>query len=515
MADQTNDPEYQEYQQYLEYLKHTGQGAQAAASPGNAIDAYYARHDNDSVTDKLKAMILGRKDNPMVDSDVPLAFPAEAVPAAASAVQKIASSPYGRVALSAAQGGAEGLVRTPGEGETRIGNALRGAKMGALLSSGAEGLSQMADAGKAAATYAGGKLVGATYPQAQNYVEDPKLANAMYDLNKNDPMELSNQIKQHVGGGLDEAFDRVSQPALDRVGKAVAGKQIQVAPADFNGTQAGNEINRAYSAQGNTVKMDVPTYEPHTVQMDPMRESLGISDPQTQTVQDANPYNLGPKASIDVPVSTTSPKVVKAGDTQTLEDLLIPRGTQSVEAPAAAPDRTNITGPQALTAKRASQKAAFQNQANALNPLAYNASDDAEAQAAARLRKAIENVAPSTAADNDTLEQAARYSAHAKSTLKNNPASILVDSDSTGSLPTRSMRQFLDEKGGTQLGQLSDALSAGKAVNGENTHSGILDRLLARPAGKALLGGASKISPEAIQSLPAPILDALMRDQSK
>lgn len=168
----------------------------------------------------------------------------------------------------------------------------------------------------------------------------------------------------------------------------------------------------------------------------------------------------------------------------------VPRGAQQVSVPAPMGESISMTGPQMLRAKRASQAAAYDNEAKAaLTNLVYRSSDDAEAVAAANMRKALEGIAPETAGLNDVLEESARYSSHAKHALKNNPAAILTDSESLGSVPMRSMRQFLDKNGGSKLEDMAGSLSAGRAMNDPNRVSG-LRGALAQPIGKKLLRSA-------------------------
>lgn len=126
------------------------------------------------------------------------------------------------------------------------------------------------------------------------------------------------------------------------------------------------------------------------------------------------------------------------------------------------------------------------------------------------MRKAIEGVAPDTAGLNDTIEQASRYAAHAKATMGTNPAQILTESDSLGSVPTRSMRQFLDQNAGTNLEGLAKSLDAGRAMNDPDAAKGLLDRVLAKPAARTMLKSVNKAD-----SLKDILYQALRSEEQK
>lgn len=457
----------------------------------------------------------------------------------------------GAVGASALQGG----VQKPEEGESRLGNAGQSGGLAALFSTALEAINPAMKAVRGVSKYAGQKLSGLSPKETAAYVAAPELAEDLARQNREDPMGLSKRVKNIVKGDLDEAFERVSAPALEKVGQTVAGKQIQMNPAQFKGTAAGNEASRAWAAQGNEVKIDVPVFEPHQVQaspvtsklikagkqqviqpevkMSPVDEVLKYGKPERQVIPNTGQFGYQtPTAEVselgrefkragddivlqpEVKFQPMTSKTVKNGEVATLEDLLLPQGTQSLSAPTPMPETISMTGPQAMRAKRAAQQAASFKEA--LNPLAYNAADDAEAVAASYMRKAIEGVAPETKPLNDQIAEATRYSAHAKQALKTNPATILQDSESLGSVPTRSMRQFLDKHGGSNLEEMAQSLGAGRAMTDPNRSKGFLHEAVGRPVGRALLKGPAsmKIDPREDNSL-ASILASIFNNPRK
>ncbi len=447
---------------YAQYLKETGQAAPsvaAATAPRTKQDMYRDAMKQVDETDYGAAMNNALS---MGGGTLAKAFPK-----------------LGGVLGGALEGGAMGAAQAP------EGDRLKGFLTGGALQGGFKGAGELAKKLGKVPQALGEKLLGVRPEQAEAYAANPDRAEELYRLAKEDPMGLSDAVKTQVRGGLDDAFENVSAPALSRVEKAVLGKNVEVAPQAFQGTAAGQEINRAAALQPRTKTWNVPVEEKYSVSATPMRPEVKTEFAEPQSWIRPDRYT-----ATEVPIGSVERSMVKDGPEVVIQEGYLPRGTQTVKQQLPAADRTGLTGKQALTAKRASQKAAFENQAKQLNPLAYNAKDDAEAIAASRLKEAIEKVAPSTAADNALLEQSARYSGYARNSLKNNPAAILSDSESLGSVPTRSMRQFMDTHGGTDLEGMAKGLGAGRAVNEPIAHGGFVTRTLSGPAGKAALRSA-------------------------
>jgi hypothetical protein len=163
---------------------------------------------------------------------------------------------------------------------------------------------------------------------------------------------------------------------------------------------------------------------------------------------------------------------------------------QRVPLPPEAPSSMTIPAGQAQRLKRVGQKAAdFKYRKD---PMAYSAADDLEAQAAAKMRKALDGVAPDTVELNDILEQQVRMRTAAQSGL-DNPSKLMSNSEALGNTPSREMRQYLDKEGGSTLESLADALAAGQALENSSKNADFIDRMVAIPAGKALLRQSNKI----------------------
>jgi hypothetical protein len=545
------------------------------------------------------------------------AVPAMALsPVSAGASKLLGAGRAARVAGGGAQAGLEGLLRKPGEGESRVDNAKEAAGLAALFGGGIEAFDAARSVGKKALGWAGGKIAGLRPKEASAYTRAPGYSEELARQNREDPMGLSRRVKNTIKGDLDQSFERVAQPTLDKVGKAVAGKSARIRTDQFQGTAAGDEFKRAWDAQGNVKRLDVPTAEvvrssplkysidrtgpseiiqPEVsmtpvknkirkagkvqtlqpeISMTPVEESLKYGKPLEQIPpHDPAAFGYEPPVASTATVSrslgrsgkdvTLTPairmtpvenRIVRAGKTEviqpevqmtpvktsinpahgkkeTLEELLltdpkkalkqaqvesfVPRGSQEIGVPTPMPDEMSVTGPQLLRGKRASQKAANFSSPGALNPQEYAARAEAEAAAASKARKALESIAPETVPLNDILEESARYSTHAKEALKNNPAAILTDSDSLGSVPKRSMRQFLDKHGGSDLEGMANALAAGDAMTDPNRITGIKDRI-GRAIGGSLMrqSGAPKSSPADYNSLAA-ILAAIAKSKQE
>lgn len=457
----------------------------------------------------------GNKFDEVTAGTPPMVAPVGSVPGAVGKLAEFlgASAPR-RIATNAAYGAAEGAAKTPQAGDSRLGNAAWGAGINAGLGGLMEGGAAVYKKG---AQWAGGKLGGLTNTQAASYAGNPAEADRLSDMNRNNPIGLSDEVRNQVKGGLDDAFENVSRPALEKVGQKLVGKTVAAKPDDFSGTAAGSEIERAWNTQGNTNKVDVPVFEKAQTEYTPVKTDTQIGDEIKSPMKDgmAGITNETPVPARQVTRSVQPQAWQDTGfggqpveGKTALEDLLIPRGTQKASVPAPLPDSVSLTGQQALSAKRASQQAANYNRS--LNPIGYNAANDAEAQAGGRMRKAIEGVAPDTAGLNDTIEQASRYAAHAKATMGTNPAQILTESDSLGSVPTRSMRQFLDQNAGTNLEGLAKSLDAGRAMNDPDAAKGLLDRVLAKPAARTMLKSVNKAD-----SLKDILYQALRSEEQK
>lgn len=420
----------------------------------------------------------------MEGSVVPGALMGEA--AAPLAAMKYLNNPVGRTAVNAGMGGIEGLIRKPEEGQTRLGNAKTGAITSGVVGGVMEALSGVADLGGWLSQRLGRKFGGLSVPEAESYARSPVRSEELAKKAAHDPMGLNQEVKEKIGGGLETAFDRVSQPQLDKLSKMGLGKTVQVNPGQFKGTAAEPEILRAWNLRGPERSASYNEIAPYEAKMTPVQPKYRFGAPEEQTAHLPNrPYD-----SPEVAVQTIDKSIVKAGPEQIVSRGFT-RGPLITEetAPRQIPESMAITWPQAMAAKRATGNAAAFKRA--LNPQGYSPADDAEAQAFSRLKAGMEGVAPEAKESNRILEEAARYSGQAKDHLGQNPAAILTDSDSLGSGATRSMRQFLDTHGDAGLEEMANQLAAGRKL-GEPKEAESIRNALSRQAARGLLKGSAK-----------------------
>lgn len=372
---------------------------------------------------------------------------------------KLLNSAPGRVGLNAAQGGIEGLIRKPVNDETRLGNAYEGARNAALVGGAMEGGMKALQGGGKLAQWLGGKLGGLDKAQTEAFKRSPQEADRLAFSMENDPKGISDEVRAKIGGGLEETFDNISEPALNRVGKAVMHKSVNVRPDQFRGTAAEPEITRAWNLrnpQRHAPYTEVTPYEVRSTPVEP-RMNFGAIDEQTAFLPN-RPYD-----SPEVPVQSVSRSISKAGPEQVVSRGFTPGEiVHATTAPIPTPEVMALRGPQALRSKRAAQKAASYKKA--VDGPAYREADDADALAATRLKLGLEGAAPDVTEANQVLSEAAEYSGAARAKFANNPAAILVDSDSAGSVPTRAMRQFIDKHGNAGLQNMSDSLGAGRKL---------------------------------------------------
>jgi len=395
----------------------------------------------------------------------------------------------GMAANAGANAGASGLQKylsnlmdkNPDSTQGVVGNAVTGGVMSAGLDSAGK-LFQLLKGG---AVKAGTSLTGVTPYEGNAYAANPKLAEQMYGKVVNDPNGLDTQATGELKTALDRLQSQVINPKMSQVNLKAAGlPNIQVNPQQYAGTSAGSEIERAFNTQGKTVPLDVPTgqlQETATVNPEPQ-----FSKPETQTYQyDSTTPHYGDNPTADV--SQVSYKGVESGRGA----LFTPGDTQKVQVPAPMGDSVSLTGPQALSAQRASSAA---SNIVGKNPLQYTPEDSALAlknsQAAVNIKKAIANNDPKIAELNSDLSDLIRQKQAGESL--GNPSRIYYSGESVGSVPVRGLQQTLDENTGSNFQEQAKALAGGKAVMGRangglKESGGLVDRLLAQPIGRQLL----------------------------
>jgi hypothetical protein len=444
-----------------------------------------------------------------------------------------------RIAANTGASGLEALLK--GHPEDAGGNMGAAATASTILE-GMGGVAKIAGMGMKAG---GRALTRVSKEQADDYANQSGLAEDLFNLEKNHP----DQLAERALGESKEALERLqansTAPAMEELNRRTAPQNFRVKTDQFKGTAAGDEIQRSWNAQGK--QLDVPVMERHSVQATPVKAGIEYGKPSAQTLpvtppreipagtfanqskftnlQDMgeelqqrharkmaaefdsanargfNPYTEAPTAE----VSTVQRSISKAGEPQTLEELLLPAGKQQIPAPL--PGETSLTGAQLLRAKRASGDAMNANRAK--NPLGYRAADDTEAKAMASLRKAMRSVDPKAAQLDRTVEKNLRISNEVKNL--GNPSRIYSGGDSMGSVPIRQAQQHLDKLTGSNFTMSGKALDAGRAVNQPGT--GVIDDLAVKPLGRSLLRNSSKAK-GAGENIPNALIIQWLAEQS-
>jgi hypothetical protein len=203
-------------------------------SSGNPIKDYYARHENDSVGQKLMDMVIAPKDNPMTGDDLGaanLAIPMEAAPAA---LQKLAAYLGGsglgnaaaRVAANTGIGAAQGGMADGAEG------AKKGALIGGALSTAGEALGGLMGLAK----WGGRNLSRMTAPQADAYLDDPsavaEMRNALEDPSKMPALQdqAADAIRNSRAVLKAQGLQKASQ-----LRQALDGKYVPINPQELSG----------------------------------------------------------------------------------------------------------------------------------------------------------------------------------------------------------------------------------------------------------------------------------------
>lgn len=498
--------------------KAGGQSPASGQPPADPYASYMQQERQQPAGTRLKHFLMGDSASPVVQGSAPAALPAEMVPMLGKVGEALTSSASRRIATGAVQGAASDPE-----------HPVWGGTKGALMAAGGEALAGALGVGGKIAKWTGGKLTALKDTQANAYADNPELADQMSQVYKESPQEFSDMVKDQAKGALvdgpNSLYEKSSQPLLDAKGQKIAGLNVRVQPQQYQGTAAGQEMERAWNAKGNTVdqwqpegsQMVSPKVESSPLNYEWQSQGKQLVNPEVRATPVDTQTNYGPSDNQSTPmpgyapsapvrVSSVNPQIAPVGPeqvekSQTLAELFarkpVPSAPQTeipeinvpverkVQAPAPMPDQFSITGPQALRANRASMEAAAHKEA--LNPLGYSPADEPEAIAAAHLRKALSDQDPALGELNDQLSQNARYSAFAKRTLSTNPTKLLDASEGVGNVPMRALREHLDQHTGSNLEQLAQALDAGRAMNDSGRHMGLVDRLIAHPAGKAML----------------------------
>jgi hypothetical protein len=449
----------------------------------------------------------------------PLAAPASASLTAVKAAQVARANPVTRLASGVGTAAAEGFVRPGAETmDDRIENAKTAAKWAGGFGAFGEavgGAARVVQSAGSGSKKLGGALTRLKPDEAASYANDPKLAEEVSSQFRTDPMGFSERVRTQTRTALDTIKEK-SAPIREKLGQKLTGKSVRLNPKDFEGTAIGEELQRAQAANPAPQRFAEVRVEPAPPK-DPLAQFLTSTNKKLEKGQPLvrQPNKAANRALVEEGMSSqknplqglsfeeqtaamASGKPVpssgftpggKSFNNYTPLNPEVP-SVQRVPLPPEAPSSMTIPAGQAQRLKRVGQKAAdFKYRKD---PMAYSAADDLEAQAAAKMRKALDGVAPETVELNDILEQQARMRTAAQSGL-DSPSKLMSNSEALGNTPAREMRQYLDKQGGSQLESLADALAAGQALENSSKNADFIDRMVAIPAGKALLRQSNKI----------------------
>lgn len=372
-----------------------------------------------------------------------------------------------RVGANAGVNAGIGYAEKPEDGGSRGSNAALGAIAGGVVSGGVEGLGQAARLSK----YLGSWATKMSPEQVEAYTKNPALAEEIYGQAKNDPEALNATAQKMSSDASQKLQNDYINPRKEQISLSGVGKQISVNPSQFEGTAAHPEMQSSWAKQGN--QTNVPLYEPWKAEATPIGKTQSYGKPQTQYY----PGDYGFAA--DAPsaeVSAMTHGFEAAGKPQIVGEGLNSAGSASYATPM--PGSLQMGVEPALRAKRAASAAS--DIAYRRNPLGLSPAETEEAQrnsnAAVKLKKSLDSVVPGADTANDEIHEALRN----KEALERvgNPSSLFSSDDqaSLGSIPNRSLRQYMDRNTGSNFEETADALDAAKRLNSQNRVNGLWSR---------------------------------------
>lgn len=288
----------------------------------------------------------------------------------------------------------------------------------------------------------GGPMAGLKPASAAAYADNPQLAEGLADKFTNDPKQFESDLTDQLSAAKNKLND-VTAPQRDAFARLGIGKMARVQPDQYQGTAAGDEINRSWATRAGT------------------QDNAGAWDRSM--------------------------------------------GREVPQAPAQPPSH-NITLEQLENARRASDAAAnLKAQTSPNQQLPANDADFAAANKLRNARNAIigDSQATIRSPGGDVKQMSGTDLADALSEASNanervnrlgsGPGRILTDSEAPGTLSTRALADYLDKQTGSNFTEQARALAAGKQVG--SPIEGMWANAL-RPVGKTLL----KTSTPAMQS---------------
>lgn len=462
-------------------------------------------------TDKLKALLGFKQDlMPQSVAGVPPSF----IPAAGGAGamlgkvgEAISKTAPRRLAASTVAGGIKGAIdpnKTAGEG------AAEGLGFG-VLGEAAGGAASLASKG---ATYLGRKIGGLSPKLASAYQQFGDKTDDMFRQMQEAPDQFQADTIARNRALVDELQQKEIDPKLAKLQELLVGKGGRVQRDQFQGTAAGNVLDDAWTKMAPTKQGSVRATQVYQPKFTPVSSTQKVVEQGEQTAalqpkfierpdfkvgatrggnfddlaaataareaerqqvkdmmmeserqyagstQGVNPYDT----SRQIPIGEVQKSIIPTGPEQRLPNVPIDRQLSFKYQPT-APEQFSVEGNQLLRARRASAKASQGNYR--ANPQAYSAADDMEAAAASRLGKAVDNIVPGASALDDAASKAIRVKEGIK--RLGNPANILKEGESLGSMPMSSVQDYLDKTLGTSLLGQSQSLAASQKLGGQDS----------------------------------------------
>lgn len=419
----------------------------------------------------------------------------------------IANSAIGRFFANLAIAGSEGAARKPEEGEDRFGNAVDAMTVAGPVAVAAELVGPAVRATKGGMGWLGSRFSGLTADEAAAYARQPLQAEALATTLRDNPEQITRDLKTMLGGqrvlggkeggAIAKILDEVVAPARAAKMAAGTGKTVRVNVADFAGTAAESELDRILNLRGTpaprTEVTRVPINSTQAFSPDAVQPGLPLS-----SIEPPIAYSFPPART---PIDATE-AVPQGGATQVQMGLpLSTKETSTVSRSYGRPRQVTLTFAQADRLRQmAADEAYSKAQAAAQGQLRYNSASDADARLANNLRaamdfsvgegsKTLKKAGFKDLPDVDSKIQEALTMKRGTEREKFNLARLLYGTETIGTVPARSIRNFLDRNAGTNLNQTADLLQAGTRLIPPKRVEGIAD-ILRRNAAKRLILGS-------------------------
>lgn len=341
----------------------------------------------------------------------------------------IANSAIGRFFANLAIAGSEGAARKPEEGEDRFGNAVDAMTVAGPVAVAAELVGPAVRATKGGMGWLGSRFSGLTADEAAAYARQPLQAEALATTLRDNPEQITRDLKTMLGGQ-----------------RVLGGKEGGAIAKILDEVVAPARAAKMAAGAGKTVRVNVDDF-------------------------------AGTAAESE------------------LDRILNLRGTPG------RPRQVTLTFAQADRLRQmAADEAYSKAQAAAQGQLRYNSASDADARLANNLRaamdfsvgegsKTLKKAGFKDLPDVDSKIQEALTMKRGTEREKFNLARLLYGTETIGTVPARSIRNFLDRNAGTNLNQTADLLQAGTRLIPPKRAEGIAD-ILRRNAAKRLILGS-------------------------